>query len=271
MFIPYFLPDLHDAEAKEFMGVSFAARNAASNTEFLVRRDEVGRLVDTIFEKRPRAVAEFICRKIYQFFVYSNPSESDESTIEAMADVLIENDFEIRPVMAALLKSAHFFDNANLGAQIKSPAEYNVGFARQIGGKRILARDMVEMEQLLFEPPNVSGWPGYREWITTSTYPTRSDVAQQIIVAMNEEDCLGFIRQFPDYTDVTLLTRNIAALLLPRPLSSSRHNALELKLLGGQPGYEWEDIVNDPDASTASRNLRDMLTAITSLPDFQLC
>ncbi len=43
MFVPYFIPRDHDIDAKQFLGISFPARDNDSNTEFLVRRDEVRR------------------------------------------------------------------------------------------------------------------------------------------------------------------------------------------------------------------------------------
>lgn len=270
IFKTYFLPSEHDISGKEFLGVSFAARDASTNTEFLVQRDEVRKLVDTIFEKRPRAVAEFISRKLYNFFVYSNPVGGDEEFIDAMADLFIESDFEIRPVMAALLKSEHFFDNATIGAQIKTPAEFSVGLGRQLGANRDVVGDMARLAQELFDPPNVSGWPGYHDWITTTTYPIRSEIASQVVAAIGDDAMIAFIKSFPDHVDVAALITNVAAILLPRPLSSERRASLQAKALAGAPDYEWGEILaNSP--STAARNMRDVLNTVVELPDFQLC
>lgn len=268
-FNPYFIPSDHDIDAKQFLGVSFAARDTDSNTEFLVRRDEVDKVIETIFEKRPDAIATFICRKLYSFFVYSNPSGTDEAVIADMARIFRENDFQIRPVLSALFKSAHFFDNANLGAQIKTPAEFVIGLARQITTPTNMVEAMNEMEMVLFDPPNVSGWPGYRDWVTTNTYPIRASVADQVINALDDQDAVNFVRQFPEYDDVHVLVNNLAALLLPRPLSDGRRTALEGTLLQGAPDYEWPNIVAD--AGTAGLRIRDLLTTIAQLPDFQLC
>ncbi len=270
MFKTYFLPSQHDINGKEFLGVSFPARDTTTNTEFLVQRDEVRKLVDTIFEKRGRAVAEFISRKIYRFFVYSNPAGADEGVIDAMADLFIRNDFEIRPVMAALLKSEHFFDNANIGSQIKTPAEFAVGLARQLGANRDLVDDMSRLAQAPFEPPNVSGWPGHHDWITTTTYPLRSDISSQAVSSASDEALVEFIKSFPDHTNVAALVTNAAAILLPRPLSSGRKASLQAKLLAGAPDYEWGEILSES-PSTAARNMRDMLGTVVELPDFQLC
>ncbi|HVZ40516.1 MAG TPA: DUF1800 domain-containing protein [Candidatus Kapabacteria bacterium] len=270
MFTTYFDAKNHDIDGKEFMTISFPARDVSTNTEFIVKRDEVRKLVDTIFEQRQRAVAEFICRKIYRFFVYSNPAATDEAVISAMADLFIANSFEIKPVMSALLKSAHFFDNANIGAQIKTPAEFEVGLARVLHGGRDVAGDMKLLDQELFNPPNVSGWPGYRSWITTTTFPVRADVSHGIISAMSDDAAVAFAKGLPDNTDVTKLTVNIAAVLLPRPLSDQRLANLKTKLIGAAPDYEWPDIINGSPAGAGPR-IRDLLSTIVDLPDFQLC
>lgn len=269
-FAAYFAPAAHDINAKQFLGVSFPARDSSTNTEFIVRRDEVERMVDTIFEKRERATAEFICAKLYRFFVYSNPAGADTEIISQMADLLIASNWEIKPVMSALLKSQHFFDNANIGAQIKTPAEFEVGLARQLSTSRNLQDDMSELGQELFDPPNVSGWPGYHEWITTTTFPVRADIADAVITSLSESTLLAFIASFPDNDDAVKLIENVGAILLPRAMSPERSQALRTRLVGGGMDYEWPQILSSS-PSTAARNMREVLATIVHLPDFQLC
>ena len=270
IFNPYFIPNDHDTDAKQFFGTSFPARDTDSNTEFLVRRDEITRLVDTIFERRPDAIAQFMCEKLYRFFVYSNPSGDDFGVIDEMAQIFIDNDFTIEPVLSTLFKSAHFFDNLNLGAQLKTPAEYVVGLARQIGEPDGMVGTMNELEMVLFDPPNVSGWSGYRDWVTTNTYPIRSEAAASVVTGLSDNETIAIIESFPEYDDVHVLVRNVAALLLPRHMSEGRTTGLEGILLQGSPDYEWSNILSDSPATAALR-FRDMLQRITELPDFQLC
>lgn len=268
-FNPYFIPGDHDTGSKQFLGTSFPARPVETNSEFLVRTEEVERMIDTIFDKRPDAIANFICRKLYSFFVYSNPAGSDEAVISAMAQIFIDNDFDVRPVLSTLFKSAHFFDNLNIGAQIKTPAEFVIGFSRQVTVIGNEVDPMNEMEMVLFDPPNVSGWPGYREWMTTNTYPIRAEVARTAINGMSDNAAISFVEQFPNYDDVHELVAGVAALLLPRPMSDGRRTALEGKLLQGAPDYEWENILASP--TTAGVRIKDLLLTISQLPDFQLC
>lgn len=269
MFATYFIPADHDTDSKQFLATSFPARDQDANTEFLVRRDEVERMITTIFEQRPAAIARFIAEKFYRFFVYSNPAAEDEGVIDGMAQTFRDNDFTVEPMLKQLFKSAHFFDNLNIGAQIKTPAEFTVGLARQIADPNNMAGSMAEQEQVLFDAPNVSGWPGYRDWVTTTTYPVRADVARAVVNGMSDNETMAMIQSYPEFDDVAILVENVAAVLLPRHLSDGRRAALEGRLLEGAPSYEWENILQSP--STAARRFRDMLLDITALPDFQLC
>ena len=269
-FLPYFDPPSHDVNGKQFLGVSFPARDSSTNTEFLVRRDEVERMIGVIFDRRPQACAEFICSKLYRFFVYSNPTAGDSEVITAMAELLIASNWEIRPVLAALLKSAHFFDNANIGAQIKTPAEFEIGLARQLGASRTYGDDMTRLGQELFDPPTVAGWPGHHEWITTTTFPVRAEIAQSVIAGLDEAELLTLIRSFPNHTDAAALVTALAAVLLPRPMSAERSRSLRTLLVGGGMDYEWPQILTSS-PSTAARNMREVIATIAQLPDFQLC
>jgi uncharacterized protein (DUF1800 family) len=269
-FSSYFHPASHDINAKQFLGVSFPARDSSTNTEFLVRRDEIDRMIEVIFDRRADACAEFICEKLYRFFVYSNPTATDAAIITAMAELLIESDWEIRPVMSALLKSEHFFDNANIGAQVKTPAEFEIGLARQLGATRGLADDMAAIGMVLFDPPNVSGWPGHHDWITTTTFPVRAEIAQAVVAAASESALLQLIASFPDNDDAAALIRALGAVMLPRPMSEERARALRTRLAGGGMDYEWPQILASS-PSTAARNFRDVLATVVQLPDYQLC
>jgi uncharacterized protein (DUF1800 family) len=275
IFATYFDPAAHDTDGKIYLGASFAPRDASTNTEFLVRKEEIEKMIDTLFAERADAIAHFVCRKIYRYFVYSDPSDSDESVISAMAALFIQSNFEIKPVMSALLKSAHFFDNLNIGAQIKTPAEYVVGIARQLtaasgNASATIDSAMTSMDQQLFEPPNVAGWPGYRDWVTTNTYPVRTSVAANIVAGLADDAVITFIKSFAQYSDGDALVGGVARLLLPRPTAQARHDSFAQKLTAGAPIYEWGNIVTTS-PSTAARNMRDLLTLIVSLPDFELC
>jgi uncharacterized protein (DUF1800 family) len=271
IFNTYFSPPDHDTGNKTYLGVQFSAIVDADNTEYLVKKNEIYGMIDAIFKGYSQAVATYICRKIYKFFIYSNPAGTDETVISAMAALFIQSNFDIKPVISTLLKSAHFFDNANVGCQIKTPAEYIIGIARQLGYSVNMADNMTTILQELFNPPNVSGWTGWHDWITTNTYPVRSTIAAAAITAMTDQNVIDFINKFTDPTDANKLITELGALMLPRKLAQARHDDLVTRLVGqNNPDYEWPTILSTT-PSDAARNMRDVLTTITNLPDYQLC
>ncbi len=271
MYNTYFDAESHDIDAKQFMGESVAARTPDNNTEYLVRRDEVRELINIIFRQRPDAVARFISRKLYHYFVYSKPAAGDDTIINQLADVFKQSGFQIRPLVAALLKSAHFFDEANRGVQIKTPAECLAGLPRQLGTPDARVNDVMNtIEQVLMDPPNVAGWEGYRSWISTTTYPLRSQFARSYVQALPDTSAVNFAKQFPDYDDVEKLTAALERYFLPKSVSQSRHQNYVKTLLQGAPDYEWPQIIATDTAGAAVR-LRALLSAFIKAPDFQLC
>ncbi len=272
IYATYFSPPDHDTGSKQVLGMSVVARDTDTNTEYLVKTEEINKLVDIIFEIRGDAVARFVSRKIYRYFIYSSPSGTDDNVIEQMATLFKEKNFEIRPLIAAVLKSAHFFDEANIGVQIKTPVEYVVGFARQLS--KAFASDagasMATMEQTLMDPPNVSGWEGYHRWISTKTYPNRRQFATGLVSTMSDKELIDLVKQFPDYTDADKLTTALELFFLPKPVIASRHKYyLEEALLQKQPVYEWQGMLND--GAAAARGIKAVLMAFIKAPDFHLC
>jgi len=149
--------------------------------------------INHIFETRAEQVAAFICRKLYVEFVHNVP---DEAFIQELAQVFINNDFEIAPVLRALLKSERFFDGALRGARIKSPVAMLVNMLHQINFDldtpepyEALYWKSSDLGQRLFQPPNVAGWKGYRNWITTATLPSRWELIEQLL----QGDLTGYI------------------------------------------------------------------------------
>jgi uncharacterized protein (DUF1800 family) len=77
---------------------------------------------------------KFICRKLYRFFVNPNVTQDIETNVIIplanlfkSIDPVTNKAFEIKPIILKLLASEHFYDVGNVGAIIKSPAEYIFG------------------------------------------------------------------------------------------------------------------------------------------------
>ncbi len=263
---PVFNPMYHDTGNKTFMGRTVVGRSSLDG------RFEGDEIVDIIFEREE--VALFLCRKLYLAFVYNNPAAVDGDIVRGLADVFRANNYEIRPVIETLLRSAHFFDDVNVGAMIKNPAVYEAGMVRQFGanpGGTQLQKDMTSLEQELINPPTVQGWEDYRTWISTTTYPLRKNYALRFVTGQMPGggtqlpmDVVAWAKEIDGHTDADTLIDNILTLLLPRPVSTTRRELYLNAMLGNAPVYEW-----NIDAPAAAVNLRAMLTRVTEAPDFQ--
>jgi uncharacterized protein (DUF1800 family) len=127
--------------------------------------------------------AETIVEKLWREFVSLTP---DPAMIKMLA-ASFRKDYELKPLMRALLMSAAFRDPANRGGLIKSPIELIVGTVHLLGvpvqEQTQLVRMMQGLGQTPFDPPNVKGWAGGESWITTYTLLLRQQFLRRIVEA----------------------------------------------------------------------------------------
>ena len=123
----YFSIGRHDQSDKQ-LSHRFNNQIISNNGE-----NEYKDLIDIIFQQDE--VARFISRKLYRWFVYYDITpEIEDNVIEPMAQIIINNDYDIVQGLTALLSSAHFFESDNLGPMIKKPHRlYRLSFQTNRG------------------------------------------------------------------------------------------------------------------------------------------
>ncbi len=268
VYQPFLLFDKHDRSDKNYLGSTIKGSNYNIPDDILYK--EVGELVNIILTKKADTAAKFICEKLYKYFIYSNVKKVNQEVINQMADTFKKNNFEIRPVLAQLLKSEFIFNPTNIGIQIKKPSETVVGFTKHFDVKGDWKEwVMVTMGQELLNPPNVAGWPGYRKWSDTRTFPFA--VAQLSGFIWNQQDVylLNWIKQFSDYQDPRKLVEEITTLFLAKQATKTQIDKYLNILLNNSPEYEWPNILNLQ--STASNRIKVFMIQLTKSPDFHLC
>ncbi len=125
--------------------------------------------------------AEFMSRKLWTFFAYENPAPE---LVSALAALFRQNHYEIKPLLAAMFRSAEFYSPASVNNQIKSPVQWLVGASKALGLPAVPRFAPVISRYLgqdLFAPPNVKGWDGSRSWISTATLFLRCNVAHFLV------------------------------------------------------------------------------------------
>jgi uncharacterized protein (DUF1800 family) len=129
------------------------------------------------------ATAQFITTKLWKQFISEVPNTE---LIKTIAKKWQEEDvYAIKPLLKALFNNPDFWATENRGRLIKSPVDYVVGLLRvwkMPNQHNHQWRNSISiLGQDLFNPPNVKGWEGGTNWITTNTLVVREQIMQKFL------------------------------------------------------------------------------------------
>ena len=294
----YFVPSRHDTTDKQFshrFNDQIISDNGAN---------EYDDLIEMIFAKAE--TAKHICRKIYNWFLYYNIDATIEAdVIEPMANILIANNYDIKPVLTAFFKSEHFFDALSVGCLIKNPCDFTLGLIRQFNialpGPMELEKQYDVwsafygynglLEMLIASPPQVAGWapyyqaPQYHEiWINSVTTPARKYLSDALTVGATRNgyllklDAIAFAEQTSTPSDCNVLVDEFVEMLFPFPVTTKQRDFLKEVLRPGVPDFtwtvEWLDYKANPgdmDKKNAiDLKLRNLIITMLAMAEYQL-
>lgn len=271
-FNTYFVPSQHSlsTDGRTFMGVTIPPLNEADNTEYQVKEKEVKGIINIMFDKRADEIAKFVSEKIYRYFVYASEGDIDSDIINQMSKIMTGNNFNLKPVFRALLSSKHFYDENATGIQFKTPPEFVVGFAKQLNVDYKDAREACnKLEQILYDPPNVGSWKGYRTWISTTTLPLRIEIAEEILNKADNNDLTELVKNLGNYDKMDNSLEKLLEYFLPLIPNSDRITRYKSILEKSITENEWENAIEN-NSQNAGNALRSLIKEIIYSPDFQL-
>jgi uncharacterized protein (DUF1800 family) len=146
----------HDFESKSFRGKTgnFSGED----------------IIHMILEDKQTAF--FITYKICSYF--AGP-ELPKAEVALLAEEFYKSDYDVSQLLMKMYASDWFSKTA--GSRIKSPVELIAGIQVQTGGRFNNPLNIVFLQktlgQVLFQPPNVGGWPTGKEWIDSSSLTFR--------------------------------------------------------------------------------------------------
>ena len=129
----------------------------------------------------PQRLAVRICQALMGEKVAS------ETELQALAEGLRRNDLNMGWAVETVLRSRAFFADPNLGTRVTGPAEFVVATTRvlelfdQPPSTLLLADWAARLGQNLFQPPNVGGWAGGRDWLSTQAMIGRGNFAAALV------------------------------------------------------------------------------------------
>ena len=252
----YFYPDKHDAGPKTVLG----------KTGNLDGTDVIDLLVD-----RPETPA-FVCKKLWRTFVHQEPSDSD---VAPMVEAYKRSGHQIAPAMRAMFTSPAFFAPHAVGRQIKSPIEYVVGVVRSLKADitdvKSYADAAAAMGQDLYNPPDVSGWKGGEEWISTFTLLERIRFVRTLVGKGRDGFVAGLdvnkiIRDGFISTNAELVDHFLIRFLHRVPQGNLRPTLLSFMTAGTRV----PSVVRLP-AAEREEKIRGLIRLILVSPEYQLC
>ena len=237
-------------------------------------------IINIIMDQHETAV--HICSRIYKWFVYDTISES---VVNEMAELLRTNDYNITIALQFLFTTEHFYDENFRGSNIQNPLGLIQGLVRKLGMEEhtypetyfLHSQEFLGMTPL--EPPDVSGWPGYRSWINSITLPARKLQAQSLVTGNSPwgsfdftVDVRALVQSMYDeneegYVSVQIV-RKLGITFFGIPLSEHLEGVMLDILLDGAEPYDWS--INAPPNDAQWNRLRDLILYIMKLPEFQL-
>jgi len=295
-----FVPSKHDTTTKT-LSSRLGDKVVVNENE-----KEYATYIDILFETDH--AAQFICKKLYRWFVNYDITPIVQSTvIDPMAQLLISNTYEIKPVVRTLLSSVHFYEISNRGSIIKNPLELVFSMLNSTGSKLAYSTEVNYdfynqlggicgvMGMSYFRPPNVGGWPAYyqapnfsRLWINSSYLNLRFLISSALTLTDQFKSkvdktkswqiaLISFIQGLSEPSDPVKVIDDLALIFCPKGLSSEEKLKLKNILTNGLPDFEWTVQYNDYVAAPTDVTLKKALEfrigmtldTLFKLPEFQ--
>ncbi len=249
----------HDVGEKVFMG----------KTGYFDGED----IIDIILDQKQTAV--YLVTKIYRYFV--NPT-LDANRVEELANLFYKSNYDIGKLMQFIFESEWFYASANVGAKIKSPVEFLVGFAKVLNMKFSKKESVLftqrALGQVLFHPPNVAGWKGGENWIDNATLMLRMNMAAiaferaELNIQFQDQPEQKTIKQFKKL-EVTASIDQLQKLFRKEKYEVQALADFLLQNSIATDGTFIEELAQY--TATADDKFKFYLLGIMSLPEYQMC
>ena len=238
-------------------------------------------VIDILFEEKKDLIANFICNKIYRYFV---SPQLNSSVVSAMAETFKQNEFELKPVLKQLFKSEHFFDSVNSNVIIKSPIDLMLGLHHSLSFEY---KDNVDLElnfrnkcremgQEVFSPVDVAGWQGNHDWINSETLPKRWEFADYLLIKYwqkNKNQFKTFIQSLvgSDQTDLRVIVTQLKDFMFcPYEIKEDEMTDAIKTFMGEVPESYFEDGTWSLNSNSVPKQVYDLMRFFITLPEFQL-
>ncbi len=220
-------------------------------------------IINIILDRKE--TAHFIAGKAYKYFV--NQENPDQQIIAQLGEKFYSSGYEISVLMHEIFSSDWFYDPKNMENRIKSPVELLVGLKRDFklcfDDPEVQIKIQQILGQLLFQPPNVSGWGGGRNWIDSTTITERLKLPLAIFYASGSGAAPGKMKNSFDIS------------YFNNKYHGKPHKELVDGLCKDLVAIDIKDnnkkLIADVVASDTNNPVLAAIMMVTTLPEYQIC
>src|SRR5262249_53862026 len=123
----------------------------------------------------------FMAGKLFAFFAYDDP---EPQVVERLAQIYLDAGTDIRALVRAILLSHEMYSLPGVSAKVKSLLVHVRGPGRMLQIQDVLPSARTELArqgQVVYSPPDVSGWPRGLTEITAASLLSRMNFANDAV------------------------------------------------------------------------------------------
>ncbi|WP_164914214.1 DUF1800 domain-containing protein [Aquimarina sediminis] len=225
-----------------------------------------------------KQTAKYITQKLYTYLV--NPI-INQNHVEQLSKIFYDSNYNLKTLIRSIIKSDWFYNDENIGAKIKSPIELLIGLSRSFEIKYNDPKTVLylqkKLNQMLFFPPNVAGWPGGKTWIDNSTLMLRLKLPSillngGVIPLIDQKKTENMMAKEQLY-------KKIKSKVEKKVKTTSNWNIF-LSTLGSIDETELTKFILQPELSSTAKRVmaaiditdtKSFVIGLLSLPEYQLC
>ena len=239
-------------------------------------------VIDLAF--RQPAAGAFLPGEMVKFYLTDRPLPREY--LHEVGAWWHSRDYPLRLLAQHFFGSRLFFAPEFRGDFIKSPVQFYLGLVQDLElnvpplPRQVLV-PLRQMGQMLFNPPNVRGWVGGRNWINSATLQVRRQLVESLFAAINENNLNAdeqlelMAARTNGITRFSAADERFAPLAGLEPATATDHLLANFLALPAAPAFRdsvQQFLAAEPagDAKKLRRLRRATITLLQS-PEYQLC
>lgn len=223
--------------------------------------------------------ALYITRKLCRFLVSEDFSEKHAPDLSLE---FFNSNMNLSKLIESIFSHQSFFDDANIGSRIKSPTELITGMNRlfdiEYKSPKAVLQIQRQLNQVLFFPPDVSGWHEGKEWIDSSTLMLRMRLPSILlnfgVIEWRDDSELSEMMLTKLEKRQSKIQERIKKKVQAYPnwncfnqVISSQEERLSSYFIQAELSNGAKQMISE----TSELSLKERIIAIMSTPEYQLC